>query len=246
MPLALLLCLFAILQPPALASADPAYQPPAPGIGPVLLVGATRGTGLEIARLLASRGGQVSALVRPGSDRLTLDELGVTVITGDALLPKQVDAALAGRGFRLLVSTLGCRNCDNPPDFAGNRNLVDAALRHGRPRFVLVSTIGAGDSAEAAPWITRLLLQDAITLKTQAEDYLRGSGLDYLVIRPGALRDGPPTGRGVLSADRQAMGIIARADLAALLVDVLDASWPEDRVLAAYDPGLSWPWDLFR
>lgn len=245
MPLALLLSVLLLLVPSLSSAADHPAGAALPA-GPVLLVGATRGTGLEIARLLAARGEQVSALVRSGSDRSELDPLGITVITGDALEPDQVDAALAGRGFRLLISTLGCRDCDNPPDFTGNRNLVDAALRHGRPRMILLSTIGAGDSAEAPPWITRMLLKDAIALKTLAEDYLRASGLDYLVIRPGALRDGAPTGRGLLTADRQAMGIISRRDLAALVTGSLDRPWPEERTLAAYDPGLSWPWDLFR
>jgi uncharacterized protein YbjT (DUF2867 family) len=214
--------------------------------GPVLLVGATRGTGLEVARELLARGEEVVALVRPGSDRSALDALGVQVVHGDALDPGQVAAAFATRPFRVVISTLGCRGCAEPPDYVGNRNLSDAALASGTGRMVLVSTIGAGDSAQAAPWISRWLLREVIELKTRAELHLKASGLSYLIVRPGALKDGPATGRGQLLEGAEVMGLITRADLAALLAGALYEPRLDDAVRAAVDPELNWPWDLFR
>ncbi|MCC5794177.1 MAG: NAD(P)H-binding protein [Chromatiales bacterium] len=220
---------------------------PVPGTaGPILLVGATRGTGLELARELVARGEDVVAMVREGSDRSALDALGIPIVAGDALDPGQVSAAMSTRQYRVVVSSLGCRGCVEPPDYLGNRNLVDAALEHGRPLMVMVSTIGAADSAGAPPWITRWLLREAIELKTLAEEHLRASGLDYLIIRPGALRDGAPTGRGQLAAKPDTMGLITRSDLAMLIAEALYQPRIAGTVRAAIDPELNWPWDLFR
>src|SRR5690606_23422853 len=115
------------------------------------------------------------------------------------------------RRHRAIVSTLGCQGCESPPDYEGNRNLVDAAREAGIDRMVLVSTIGAGDSAAAPPWIARWILRDVIDLKTRAEEHLVASGLHYTIIRPGGLKDGPRSGRGELTEDREAMGIINRS-----------------------------------
>ncbi len=44
---------------------------------------------------------------------------------------------------------------DKRPDFIGNRNLVDAAKAQGIARFVLVTVIGAGDSAAAVSMVAQ-------------------------------------------------------------------------------------------
>ncbi len=211
----------------------------------VLVFGGTRGTGLEVARLLAGRGTPVTVVARGGSERSALESLGVTIVEGDALRAGDVEAAFASGAYAAVVSTLGCRGCEQPPDFLGNRNVVDAAKAAGVERFILVSSVGAGDSAEAAPWITRWLLEDVLELKTMAEDYTVSSGIAYTIIRPGALKDGEASGRGQLSEDRGAMGIITRGELAVQIVACLDDERTVRQVYTAYDPGLDWPWDMF-
>lgn len=215
------------------------------GSGGVLVFGGTRGTGLEVVRQLMARGDSVTALVRSGSDRDELVRLGVKIVEGDALNEPDVARAMQSGRFRAVISTLGCQGCESPPDFIGNRNVSDAARAAGVDRMVLVSTIGAGDSAGAPPWIARWILKDVIVLKTRAEEHLAGSGLDYTIIRPGGLKDDAATGRGELTEDREAMGIINRADVAALIVRCLDDPATIGRTYAALDPGMQWPWDLF-
>lgn len=213
----------------------------------VLIFGASKGTGLEIARTLTAMGIPVTAFVRPSSDTSALEELDhVAFAVGDALVPDQVRAAFDSDYHRAVVSTLGCRSCDGArPDFEGNRNVVDAAVATGVNRFVLITVIGAGDSADAPPWIARWFLREVIELKTQAENYLMTSGLDYTILRPGGLKDSAGTGRGVLSNDRTSMGIISRIDLAALTVECLADPATAGNVYSTVDPELSWPWDMF-
>ncbi len=211
----------------------------------VLLFGGTRNTGLEVAKILAGRGDRVTAFVRPSSDRSGLEPLGVNFAAGDALDMESVQAAFAGGDYTSVITTVGCFSCDPRPDYLGNRNIFDAAEEAGVQRMVFVTSIGSGDSEMAAPWLARVFLREILPLKTQAEDHLMASGLDYTIIRPGALRSKPPTGKGYLSESRDAEGIINRSDLAGLIVEALDDNATTGKVLAAVDSEMSYPWDLF-
>lgn len=211
----------------------------------VLLFGGTRNTGLEVAKILAGRGDRVTAFVRASSDRSGLEPLGVDFVVGDALDMESVRAAFDGGDYTAAITTVGCFSCDPRPDYLGNRNIFDAAGEAGVTRLLLVTSIGSGDSFKAAPWLARLFLREILPLKTQAEDHLMASGLDYTIIRPGALRSAPPTGTGYLSESRETEGIINRSDLAALIVDALDDQSAKGKILAAVDAGKSYPWDMF-
>jgi uncharacterized protein YbjT (DUF2867 family) len=58
--------------------------------------------------------------------------------------------------------------------------------------------------------------------KAAGDEALRESGLAYTIVRPGGLTDDAPTG-AVKLGDRLDRGQIPRADVAAVLVAVLDA-----------------------
>lgn len=217
--------------PPGAPSTD------APRAG-VIVFGGTRGTGLEVVRLLVDGGEQVTVVVRPTSDTAALRALGVKTVVADALDAPALAAALAGTRFAAAVSTLGTSRGDKDkrPDFLGNRNAIEAAKAAGIRRFLLVTTIGAGNSQQTAPWLARRFLGEVMTLKTQAEEHLEASGLDYTIVRPGGLLDKPPSRRATLTEDPTAFSWIARADLARLVVDALYDPQTHGRTYHAYDP----------
>jgi uncharacterized protein YbjT (DUF2867 family) len=220
-----------------------------PDAGSVLVIGGTRATGLEIVRVLRARGDDVVVLARPSSDASAAEALGARIVRGDAMNPADLTAALAavppGGRFRAVVSTLGATSLDGPrPDFDGNRNAVDAARLAGVTRFVLVTVIGAGESREAAPAIARYFLRNVIPEKTKAEDYLKTSGLDFTIIRPGGLLDKEPQGRAYLTEDTRAMSWIRRTDLAALTVQALDDPRAIGKVYHAFDPDRTRFWSI--
>lgn len=218
-----------------------------PGEGAVLVIGGTRATGLEVVKFLRARGDDVVVLVRPSSDATPVEALGARVVRGDAMEPADLAAALAAGPYRAVISTLGARSVDGPrPDFIGNRNAVDAARNAGVKRFVLVTVIGAGDSLDAAPWIARRLLKDVIVEKTKAEDFLKTSGLDYTIIRPGGLLDKEAQGRAYLTEDTRAMSWIRREDLARLTVQALDDPRAIGKVYHAHDPDRTRFWSIPR
>lgn len=211
----------------------------------VLIFGATRNTGLEVAKILTARGDKVTAFVRESSDRSGLEPLGVDFVVGDALDLPSVEAAFQDREYTSVLTTIACFSCDPKPDYLGNRNVFDAAEAAGVKRVVLMTTVGAGDSYDAAPLPARNFLKDILPLKTQAEDHLKTKNLDYTIIRPGGLTNGPRTGRGYLSNSRDAFGIINRSDLADLVVEVIDDNNTIGKTLAAADADKVFPWDMF-
>lgn len=225
----------AALNPPAMQA-----QP-----GAVLVIGGTRGTGLEVARILRQRGDDVVVLARPGSDAGEAGKTGARVVRGDALNPADLTAALGAGQFRAVVSTLGARTLkEQRPDYDGNRNAVDAARVAGVRRFVLITVIGAGDSLQAAPWIARRFLKNVIVDKTKAEDYLQASGLDYTIIRPGGLLDKEAQAKAYLTEDTGSMSWIRRTDLARLIVQSLDDPRAAGKTYHAFDPDRTRFWAI--
>jgi uncharacterized protein YbjT (DUF2867 family) len=211
----------------------------------VLIFGATRNTGLDVAEILANRGDKVTAFVRPSSDLSGLEPFAVDYVEGDAVDMDTVEAAFVDHDYTAVITTIACFSCDPKPDYIGNRNIFDAAQAAGVKRVILITTVGAGDSYDSAPLPARRFLKDILPLKTQAEDHLKSLDLDYTIIRPGGLKSDPPTGQAYLSDSREAFGIINRADLAQLIVGVLDDNDTIGKTLAAMDADMVFPWDMF-
>lgn len=215
------------------------------GTGAVLVIGGTRATGLEVVRILRARGDDVVVLARPSSDITAVEQTGARLVRGDAMNPADLTAAFAAGPIRAVVSTLGGTSLEGPrPDFDGNRNAVDAARFAGVKRFVLVTVIGAGESFKAAPWVARYFLRNVIPDKTKAEDYLKTSGLDWTIVRPGGLLDKGAQGRAYLTEDTRAMSWIRRSDLGALTVQALDDPRAISRTYHAFDPERTRFWSI--
>ena len=211
----------------------------------VLIFGATRNTGLEVAKIIINSGGEVTAFVRETSNIEDIKALGANLVLGDALNKDSVEDAFLGQAYSSVVTTIGCYNCDPKPDYLGNKNIFDAAKNAGVKRIILVSTIGAGDSYNATPWPVRRMLKDVLPLKTKAENYLVQNGFEYTIIRPGGLLSKPATMKGYLSQSAETFGVINREDLAILVVRSLDDDRSIGKILAAVDTDLVFPWDMF-
>lgn len=190
----------------------------------ILLFGGTGRTGLEVAKLLVGRGGQVTAVVRPGSDSSELETVGVSLLTGNPLEDGPVQQAFGSDTYKAVISTLGHRRGEPGPraDLAGTKLIVDAAVQYGITRMLMVTMIGTGDSIGAVSDKVVEFLGDAIEAKTEAEAYLKDSGLDYTILRPGGLSSDPATGTGEKTTDHNVMGVITTGDLARLVVECLD------------------------
>jgi uncharacterized protein YbjT (DUF2867 family) len=202
----------------------------------VLVAGASGRTGREVLDVLLDAGIRVRALTSSPEKVETLQLQGADeVVVGDLLDAE--DARRAVDGVDAVICAVGSKPSvglllDPLVDGAGTMNLVDAAREMGVDRFVLVSSIGVGDSREGMPRLFRRFLNvfGIIDAKERAERHLRRSGLTHTIFRPGGLTDGSATGDVLVGEGGDTVaGSIPRADVARLLVDALSTPESEDR-----------------
>ncbi len=204
-----------------------------------LIFGGTGRTGLEIARRLRQRGDQVTVVARVSSDISDLEAIEIKIVNADAFNVKELKDAMASARCCKAICSLGNRpGAERKIDYEGVRNAVDAAEAASITRFILISSLGCGDSRPALSERALKFLGDVCLRKTQGEDYLKSSGLDWTIIRPGGLSSDPPTGKAVLSEDPLSFGTIRRGDVARLSVLCLDDSDTIGRTYSAIDPSL--------
>ncbi|MBD6619379.1 SDR family oxidoreductase [Komarekiella sp. 'clone 1'] len=202
----------------------------------IFLAGASRGVGREIATYLTAQSLKVKALLRTEASAAELEAMGIQVVLGDALNVDDVERAILTEPIHAVISTLGGLPTDaQRPDYFGNKNLIDAALKAGAKKFILVSSIGTGNSAVAVPPQVLQTLGPVLAEKDKAEQYLIASGLTYTIIRPGGLKSDPATGNGILSEDPRIIGTINRADVAQLVCRCLNSDRANNKVLSAVD-----------
>ena len=109
-------------------------------------------------------------------------------------------------------------------------SIVSAMERHGVRRLIVVSAFGVGESRRDAPLLARimhrLMLADLFADKEAAEEDLRRSGLDWTIVRPVMLTDGPLTARYRAAERLKLAGIprISRADVAHFVVSQLGSA----------------------
>jgi nucleoside-diphosphate-sugar epimerase len=202
----------------------------------IFLAGASRGVGREIAHCLVQQSLKVKALLRSPDAKAELEALGIKTVMGDALNPADVEQAMLAEPVWAVISTIGGLPKDGQrADYLGNKNLINAAVKAGVQKFILVSSIGSGNSRSAIPPQALEALAAVLAEKEQAEEYLINSGLTYTIVRPGGLKSEPATGNAVLTPDPTIAGTIHRADVAALVCQCLQSDKANNQVLSAVD-----------
>ena len=206
----------------------------------IFLAGSSRGVGREIAKLLLENeppSVSLKVLLRNPTYAVELEALGAKVMFGDALNYADLEASLLGSAIDVVITTMGGLPSDRGEraDCEGNKNLIDAAVKAGVKKFILVSSIGSGNSVVAiAPQVLQTL-GAILKEKEKAEQHLVASGLIYTIIRPGGLKSEAATGNAVLTEDPTVAGIIHRADVAMLVFDCLNSDRANNKVFSAID-----------
>ena len=191
----------------------------------VLIIGASKGIGLETTRQALDAGHDVRALARSAT-AITVSNPSLEKIPGDALKPEDVEAALAGVDVVIQTLGVGLGDLFRPVHLFSDatRVLIAAMRRQGIKRLICVTGFGAGDSRARISCLQRLPFQivfgRAYDDKSLQEKLIKESELDWTIARPGVLTSGPPTGhyRILAEASQWRNGIISRADVAEFLV----------------------------
>jgi len=180
----------------------------------ILVIGSSRGTGQLLVDELVRAGHDVRAMIRNPAQGDELEQAGATPVAGD--LEAEVGPAI--EGVDAVAFCAGSGSSTGPDatlrvDLHGAVRTVDACVELGVPRYVMLSSMGAGDPLQG-----RESIRHYLAAKHAADRILLGSGLDATIVRPGGLTHDPGTGRveiGVPRLDRR--GTIPRADVAAVM-----------------------------
>jgi len=188
----------------------------------VVVVGGHGKVARLLAPLLVARGDEVVPLVRRPEHADELAALGTQPVLLDIEESDGQDFATAFAGADAVVFAAGA----GPDGNAGRKRSVDlegslksqeGARRAGVRRFVQVSAIGVDAPITddmPAVWAAY------VVAKRDADDALRGTDLDWTILRPGGLTDDEGTGRVTLG-EHVERGEIPRADVAAVVAAVL-------------------------
>ncbi len=195
----------------------------------VLVIGATQGTGYQIATRLLQEGYRVRALARNEAKAKRALSSAVEIVVGDvtkaSTLPdatKDVDHVIFTAGVtqrpadeRLIIAT----------EYDGVKNAIAAARNTGfNGRFLYMTSLGVTKSSLAAIFLN-LIKRNTLKWRRLAEDEIRKSELDYTIVRAGFLTNSPG-GRRAIKVSQRAYPLalkyrISRADVAETFVQAL-------------------------
>jgi putative NADH-flavin reductase len=183
----------------------------------LLVFGATGGTGRELIKQALEQGHVVTAFVR-NPDKLDIQHSNLKIAKGDVTDGAAVEQAVNGQDA--VFSSLGSSSLKKNPGLVdGVRSIVQAMEKHGVRRFVYQSSLGVGESRKQVSFLVRsivipLVLRNAIADHTDKEQAIKQSSLDWVIVRPAGLTDGPHTGNYRHGESIQFGAKISRADVA--------------------------------
>ena len=204
----------------------------------VVVLGATGGTGLEIVRQAMERGYLVTALVR-SPEKLHAYAGSITIKPGSALNTRELEEILGGQDC--VLSAFGPRTPIAKTDHHLLRDfataLTTAMMGTGIKRVIVESTAFLFKDSVIPPTYLfgRLLFPSVVADAAGMEQIFKRSELNYTLVRPPRLTDGPHTRNyRVREGHLPRLGFsISRADVADCFLNVLDDPQTFRKVLGA-------------
>jgi uncharacterized protein YbjT (DUF2867 family) len=181
----------------------------------ILVAGATGNTGTRLMNKLVADGHTPIALVRESSDTSKLPEQSQQRMGDLADLPDGVCEGCEAVVFA--AGSGGDTDADmtDKIDRDGAISLIDHAAKAGVARFVMLSSVGAEDPDPSTD------MGHYLKAKHDADEYLKGSGLTYAIVRPVALTDEDGTGDMLFGDKVDPEAKAARGDVAKVLADAV-------------------------
>lgn len=191
------------------ASATPAEE------SNIVVLGGTGGTGSECVVQALKRGAKVTVLARdpskmvqpPGSggaaEGQPLSDPNLTVVQGNVTSAADVAKVITADTTGVVIA-LGGKTKDVGKTMLteGSLNVINAMKDAGVKRVAVVTSIGAGDSADQAPFVFKILMSTVMRSifndKNNQEQLFLGPGgpgrdLEFCIVRPGGEEPSPPT-----------------------------------------------------
>src|SRR5215218_6593150 len=189
----------------------------------VLVAGAHGKTARRLVRILTEDGHEVRGLVRKEEQMPDVEADGAEAVLVD-LEEEEVEGRIgeAVEGCDAIVFAAGAGSGSGAArketmDYGGAAKLVEAAERHGVSRYLMLSSMGAGDPESGSE-----AMQPYLRAKARADERLRESGLRYTIIRPDGLTDEEGTGIIEAAETLGRRGEISRDDVARTFAEALE------------------------
>jgi uncharacterized protein YbjT (DUF2867 family) len=190
----------------------------------VVIAGGHGKIALLLERMLSERGDQAVALIRNPAHADEVEKAGAIPVVLDLEQASADDVASVLTDADAAVFAAGA----GPGSSAARKDTVDraaavllaqAAGQAGVRRIIQISGMGVDQPPAKG---TDEVWSAYIAAKFAAEEDLRTRDLDWTILRPGGLTDEPPTGRVRLAPPPLPRGQVTRADVAAVIVTLLD------------------------
>lgn len=181
----------------------------------ILVAGANGTTGKKIVHLLKeSQYFNPIAMVRKEDEIPYFKSKDIDTVLGD--LEEDISHAFKNTVDKVLFAAgSGGKNVIGV-DQEGAKRMIDASKKNNVRKFVMLSSMGADEPSKAED------LQDYLEAKHNADEYLKESGLNYAIVRPGSLTDDKLTNKIELAEKLNKRGEISREDVAQTLVSALN------------------------
>lgn len=186
--------------------------------------GASGRTGRPLVEQALAGGHEVRALVRDPS-KLAIDHGRLAVIRGDVLDAARVEEVVAG--MDAVLSALGhTKTSTGDVQTRGTKNIVAAMEKHGVRRIVSLTGAGVRDPQDEPKFVDRAitfllkrLQPDVLEDGVRHAEVIKGSGLEWVIVRGPRLTEGPRKGEYRVGMVGKNSGTkISRADLAEFML----------------------------
>lgn len=155
----------------------------------ILICGANGLLGRAICEKLPAE--QTIAVLRQIPTDSFFSEQNIAVETADLLDIESCHLLLQKTQPKLLITAVGGKNEQGiRSDKIANINLIQAVENHSpNTKVILVTSVGCGEQWEQISPMAQQALGEALAAKTEAENYLQQTELNWLIIRPGGLNN---------------------------------------------------------
>jgi putative NADH-flavin reductase len=186
----------------------------------ITVIGASQGIGLELLNIALEANNEVTALVR-NPDKLKITNPKLKIVEGNILDMESVNAVTSGQDA--ICVCIGIPPTRKPLNLfsQGTANVIAAMGQQQNQKLIAVTGIGAGDSKGHGGFfydrvLNPLLLSTIYDDKNRQEAIIKTSNVEWLIVRPGFLTNGPRTGKYRVIDDITGVtaGKISRLDVA--------------------------------
>ena len=196
----------------------------------ILLFGANGAAGRAF---IEQHGGHNLTAVLRAADDGFFAARNIPVTTADVLDEAAVDATFERSRPDTVISFVGGKNdAGIRSDATGNIHIIRAAERHTpNARFILITSMGCGEQWDGMSERFKQALGEAVQAKTEAENVLRQSSLNWSILRPCGLGNGESKAYRLSGSDTPVpAGYMTRNGLAAAVLAVLNDAGSSSQV----------------